>query len=589
MADEENTDIGTPSPVVEIKAKTTRKAEAKKRRAPRKTPAKHKVEAAPTHAKAAKDAGAGYAFPLEKALAALLVIAVLAIGYLLLTNLGDDATVSTTTSIPGTTQPARATGDKAKLDFYIMSQCPYGVQVLDAIAPVLKKMGGSIDLTVNYIADDAGDGKFESLHGQTEVDENIRELCAMKYYPQDYKWMDYVVCRDKNIRSTAWESCATGSGMDVAKMTACSTGDEGKQLLKASLEAATSAGARGSPTMFLNGNAYNGGRKEADFIRAICGVLAVKPEACDKIPKPLDFQVTVLSDKLCKSCDTTMFEGRLKTMFPGVQIKNLDYSSPEGKSLYDATQVKLLPAFLFEKKVTQDPGYADVKNYLFEAGNYMSLKIGATWDPYCDATNEHCSEDLCKGRMSCRQEIPKKLDVFVMSQCPYGLQALNSMKEVIATFNDLKFDIHFIGTYNEAKGTFTSLHGQPEVDEDLREICAIKNYPNNFDYMDYIWCRNADMKGDWQKCATDNGMDAAKLKTCAEGEEGKNLLKESFALTEQLSVTGSPTWLANNKYKFQGIAADAIKTNLCLYNQGWAGCEKTLSGSTGGVAATGGC
>ena len=40
-------------------------------------------------------------------------------------------------------------GDRAKLEFYVMSQCPYGTQVEDAIAPVLETLGDSVETHKN--------------------------------------------------------------------------------------------------------------------------------------------------------------------------------------------------------------------------------------------------------------------------------------------------------------------------------------------------------------------------------------------------------------------------------------------------------
>ena len=100
------------------------------------------------------------------------------------------------------------TGDKAELDFYVMSQCPYGTQVMDAIAPVIKQLGGALDFEVNYIASDLGNGAFNSLHGENEVKGDIAQLCAAKYEPD--KYLDMIVCQDENAGAIPgnWESCA---------------------------------------------------------------------------------------------------------------------------------------------------------------------------------------------------------------------------------------------------------------------------------------------------------------------------------------------------------------------------------------------
>ena len=98
-----------------------------------------------------------------------------------------------------------------KVDFYVMSQCPYGTQVEDAIKPVLDKLGKAVDFSINFIATDLGGGKFSSLHGQGEVDENIRQLCAVKYYPNTY--MDYIVCRNRTYSLQAGSPARLRQGL----------------------------------------------------------------------------------------------------------------------------------------------------------------------------------------------------------------------------------------------------------------------------------------------------------------------------------------------------------------------------------------
>jgi hypothetical protein len=188
----------------------------------------------------------------------------------------------------------------------------------------------------------------------------------------------------------------------------------------------------------------------------------------------------------------------------------------------------------------------------------------------------------------CREEITQKLDVFVMSQCPFGTQALDAMKEVLEAFPNMDFDVNFIASYDEATDTFSALHGQPEVDENIRELCAIKHYPDDYKYMEYIWCRNKNIRStEWEDCATDNGMDAETIRACSEGEEGKNLHIENIKLANELGIGASPTWLANNQLTFSGISAEAVKQNYCSENPGLPGCSKTLSGQA--AAPSGSC
>ena len=132
----------------------------------------------------------------------------------------------------------------------------------------------------------------------------------------------------------------------------------------------------------------------------------------------------------------------------------------------------------------------------------------------------------------------------------------------------------------------SGMHGQGEVDENIRELCAIKNYKENNKFMEYIVCRNKDIRSnDWKPCAV-NGIDAAVIENCFNGE-GKQMLAENYKIAKALEIGASPTWIANGKNKFSGITAEDIKNNYCRYNPGVAGCEKTLSNDAPQVQ--GGC
>ena len=41
--------------------------------------------------------------------------------------------------------------DSVELQFYVMSQCPYGLQVENGIAPVLEKLGDAVDFKLDFI------------------------------------------------------------------------------------------------------------------------------------------------------------------------------------------------------------------------------------------------------------------------------------------------------------------------------------------------------------------------------------------------------------------------------------------------------
>jgi len=532
---------------------------------------------------------------------------------------------SETPEIEISESPISGSLEKVKVDFYVMSQCPYGLQVEDAIAPVLAKMGDNVDFNLEFIATDNGDGTFKALHGQPEVDGNIVQLCAIKYEPD--KYMDMIVCQNKDARSIPgnWESCA--AGMDTAGIKSCFEGEEGKELLRTSLKKAEAAQARGSPTIFIGDEPYRGGRSETDFMRAICNALTSKPGECSNLPActvdadctgqvgkvgscdttgeakcvytdPLEVSLIAISDSRCATCDglVSQVTGQLKTIMLGLDITSYDYSDAEGKKLVDDLGIKALPALLFDGTVKDVQAYANVERYLEPAGEYLSLRVGAQFDPnaeICDNEQDDtgngmidCDDPTCQNTMTCRDEIENHLQAFIMSDCPYGREAVKALKEVKDNFGDaLDFEIHYIA--NEAGDGFQSLHGQYEVDENIIQLCALEHSPD--EWFDYVYCRSS--KGvngkDWKECAGETGVDVDAVQTCFDGTEGADLFREDIKIGNELGVSASPTWLANNRYKFSGIAADQVKTQFCQYNSGMAGCENTLTGQA--AAPSGAC
>ncbi len=131
------------------------------------------------------------------------------------------------------------------------------------------------------------------------------------------------------------------------------------------------------------------------------------------------------------------------------------------------------------------------------------------------------------------------------------------------------------------------MHGQSEVDHDIREICAVKHYPDDHQYMKYLSCFSKDYKnGDWKACATESGMDPNVIETCFSGGEGERLLRESFKKSEALGFGASPTFLANNRREFNAIDAAKIQTEFCRDNPGLKGCANVVQVDAATAAAT---
>jgi len=619
-------------------------------------------------------------------------------------------------------------GDQVEMSFHIMSKCPYGVKVAQAITPVARKLGNRFKLNIEYIGNEEN-GELSSMHGEAEVNGDKIQLCVHEHGSND-AWLNFLDCQNENWRSIpeGWERCATQADLNVEELRECYTGEEGTRLLRASFRASEKAGASGSPTMFLAGNEYSGGRTEDAFGRAICSQYGEnRPAFCTDIPPPPVVPVTVLLDNRCDRPECNV-KGRIKALqsrIPGAKIREIEYSSDEGRELFEQAQLKMLPAVLIGREVQQDrdafrslqgmkrsgdmyidqigrfdpvkgewierpevpvrflvdarcksreceslprfqgfierqvPGLkASTVDYSDAEGAALWKRLSAVWadspatdeprakamplglpialfgksieleeemfsrlerrfklvgDEYAfqlggwDPTAEICDNDVdddgdrrvdcldsdCAEQMVCRTEAPGKLQLFVMSQCPYGVQALNAMPEVLTNFGNnrakIDFRVEFIGQVSE-DGELSSMHGQGEVDENIREACAQAHYAKNYEFMDYVICRNKNIRSaEWEECAT-GPIKADVIRACAEGDEGRTLVRTSFELAKSLGIGGSPSWLLNNRYEMNGRSPEDIKVAFCERNERPECSNPLTKGPAGGAGRpAGGC
>jgi len=500
-----------------------------------------------------------------------------------------------------------AVTSKVTLDFHVMSKCPFGVKVIQAITPVIEKMGDTITFNVHYIGKEK-DGELTAMHGEPEVKGNITQLCALEV-GQKAAWIEFMKCQNENWRKIpeGWEDCAKTAKIDAQKMKSCVDGEQGKTLLKKSYKISDDKKATGSPTIFMDGEPYRGGRSESAFGRAICAKINDPSIAyCKDIPMPVKVPVVVITDKRCtgRGCDSQRFMSFITHTFEGAEIKELDYSDADGKALFEKSGQKYLPIAVFGPEIEkEETGYNRLKRRLvkIEGTDQQVYALGREWDPKAEVCDDKvdntgngkvdCDDESCQGKRVCRSEIKNRLDLFVMSQCPYGVRTVDAMKDVIENFGKdsklMDFELQFVG--QEREGQLTSMHGQPEVDENIRQACAQKIYKKGYKFMDYVLCRNKDYRStDWEACAKD-GISAAAIKKCAEGDEGKQLLAASFKTANELGFSGSPSWLLNNKFDMNGRTPESIKKEFCDKNPGTKGCENTLSSNAGTPPPSGSC
>ena len=160
------------------------------------------------------------------------------------------------------------------------------------------------------------------------------------------------------------------------------------------------------------------------------------------------------------------------------------------------------------------------------------------------------------GVYATKEAKPNTMEIFVMSQCPYGVMAENAV--IAAKKNgifpqDKTVKIRYIVNYNPQQG-FSSLHGSGEWEEDVRQLLIAKYYPTKL--WKYLEIRNKDYRSSrWDKAMEEAGINPKKIMKKFD-TEGLELLKAEAAYGEEYGVNASPTFLWEGKVQLDfGTAA----------------------------------
>lgn len=187
-----------------------------------------------------------------------------------------------------------------------------------------------------------------------------------------------------------------------------------------------------------------------------------------------------------------------------------------------------------------------------------------------------------------QKEIPKTdkptVDLYVMSFCPFGNQAEDTLKPVYDLLkNKVDFNFHYIVSSNGDK--IQSLHGDKEVVQDEREACVLKNYGKD-KWIAFATYVNANCGSDgtcWEAGANSLGLSTAKISACV-NSEGTALMKENEAASNAAGAQGSPTMVVNGvetNVVYQYGNSESYKQAICdAFNTAPSECSKTLSAQT---------
>lgn len=210
----------------------------------------------------------------------------------------------TQVSSPAQTEASTQKSDNPVVQFFVMSFCPYGQQAEAGLKPVAELFKGKAIFEPHYVvynnycgygkdpstckaADFAqyciDDGKYCSLHGVAELNEDVRQMFIYSNYPDKFwTYVNYVntKCSVSTV-DTCWKDAAKVAGLDtVAIENGAKANTEKYVAAEQALDKALSV--QGSPTIFVNDVSYSGGRAAENFKAAVCAAFTTSPAECSQ-------------------------------------------------------------------------------------------------------------------------------------------------------------------------------------------------------------------------------------------------------------------------------------------------------------------
>jgi hypothetical protein len=158
------------------------------------------------------------------------------------------------------------------------------------------------------------------------------------------------------------------------------------------------------------------------------------------------------------------------------------------------------------------------------------------------------------------------LTAFVVANCPYGLQMQRVFSKAIGEASGIAnyLNVKYIGAISNGK--ITSMHGDEEAQENLKQICIREEQPAL--YWSYVSCYMK-AEGQSQSCLDSTGVDQISLGGCTQdAQRGLKYAQADFDQANQLGVSGSPTLVLNDKqavseFDFGKRTPEVIKQITC--------------------------
>ncbi|MFA6582766.1 MAG: hypothetical protein WCS77_00570, partial [Elusimicrobiaceae bacterium] len=348
---------------------------------------------------------------------------------------------------------------KPKVDFYMETLAPQTWQIFFLLNAVNSRLPGELEMGVVPLVykDEKGGWKL----GQSRGDglEEAKRLVLIKKLYKGKLW-NYMSGRSLNPWPDGWRDAARFAGIDPAALDSA-VEKQGDAALEKAFEEREKL-ALNFPAVFINGVPYTGDFSVVAVLEYVNGLLpAEKRAAIPALPKVAPENrakmFAVVADSGNFGQANEQLAGGFKKLLEPLDPVFTQVTVSQAKKMkeFDGVNIDFLPFYA----VASNSAVNKILDSNIKSG--VLIKNGGLIS---------VSNSGRPGIFLNKQAKEKTLEIFVMSQCPYGIQAMNSFAESVKAKvipEDVKLRLRYITTVTEKEGkkNYSSLHGSGEWEE----------------------------------------------------------------------------------------------------------------------------
>ncbi len=340
-----------------------------------------------------------------------------------------------------------------------------------------------------------------------------------------------------------WRTIAQELGIDVNAVTNCLADGQGDAVLEEDIAVSNRWRVRYSPTLFLNGQEFEGEYNSLAIFKEICRLLPDGGEfpPCVNPPQTLTVQDNLGEDRcgaergrsaaLEGSVDEREIEATvityprstisnverivrgIKKFYPNAKIEYVPYETEKATQLIKKYEIEWLPAYLLPLSISQTKAAAEIES--------MSYKVKDRW--VMSVLNTRPT--ICLKR----KVEPNVLDFYYQPTVKTAFEFLLQMVDVVEQRNPntTKTRVRFKPFLGMDPSLPVDQHaGTPGYEESLRHIAILENFPEHF--VPYIRAREQGPESTyWEDYVAKAGLPPLEVKRLAQSMEMKRILYEN--------------------------------------------------------------